>query len=173
MAVRSASRTGQPPFTPREIPSIHICYRPQAGRIRWIEKFSDVIGNLTRNLPACSIVPQPTMLPRGPLYSLVYIETGHDLKTDSMLVPGKLAQTNNSDSHSGRQWLSWLSSVPPGSCHNSTLNEAMTISFYTFPIHYWLSSNQWKLCSHGFHDWAMLNVKGSPFEPTLQLHFQG
>jgi hypothetical protein len=33
-----------------------------AGRIRSIEKFSDV-GNRTRNFPAISMVPQPTTLP--------------------------------------------------------------------------------------------------------------
>jgi hypothetical protein len=31
-----------------------------AGKIRSIEKSSDLIGNRTRNLPACSIAPQPT-----------------------------------------------------------------------------------------------------------------
>jgi hypothetical protein len=33
-----------------------------AGRIRSIEKSSDLIGNRIRDLPAYSIVPQPTML---------------------------------------------------------------------------------------------------------------
>jgi hypothetical protein len=33
-----------------------------AGRIRSIEKISDIIGNQTSDLPACSIVPQPTTL---------------------------------------------------------------------------------------------------------------
>jgi hypothetical protein len=33
-----------------------------AGRIRSIEKSNDLIGNRTRDLPACSIVPQPTKL---------------------------------------------------------------------------------------------------------------
>jgi hypothetical protein len=56
----------------RKIPSTHFCQRmsrPQghgaAGRIRSIEKPNDLIGNLTRDLPACSIVPQPTMLLRA------------------------------------------------------------------------------------------------------------
>jgi hypothetical protein len=30
-----------------------------AGRIRSIEKYNELIGNRTRDLPACSIVPQP------------------------------------------------------------------------------------------------------------------
>jgi hypothetical protein len=37
-----------------------------AGRITSIEKSSDFLGNLTRDLPACSIVPQPTTLPCAP-----------------------------------------------------------------------------------------------------------
>jgi hypothetical protein len=36
-----------------------------AGRMRSIEKSSDLIGNRTRDLLACSIVPQPTTLPRA------------------------------------------------------------------------------------------------------------
>jgi hypothetical protein len=37
-----------------------------AGRIRAIEKCSDLIGNRNLNLQACSIVPQVTTLPRAP-----------------------------------------------------------------------------------------------------------
>jgi hypothetical protein len=68
------SLTRRPPFTPRKIPDTHFCSRlsrPQghntAGRIRSIEKSNDLIGNGNRDLPACSIVPQPTMLPRAPV----------------------------------------------------------------------------------------------------------
>jgi hypothetical protein len=39
------------------------------GRIRSIEKSDDRIGNRTRDLPACSIVPQLTTLPRVPRVS--------------------------------------------------------------------------------------------------------
>jgi hypothetical protein len=40
-----------------------------SGRIRSIEKFNDLIGNRTRDLPVCSIVRQPTMLLRAaPIY---------------------------------------------------------------------------------------------------------
>jgi hypothetical protein len=38
-----------------------------AGRFRYIEKINDLIGNRTRDLRACSIVPQPTTLPRAQL----------------------------------------------------------------------------------------------------------
>jgi hypothetical protein len=73
MAVRlSALRTG-PPLPPRKIPDTHFCYRlsrPQghsaAGRIRSIEKSSDRLGNGTGDVPACSIVRQPSTLPRVP-----------------------------------------------------------------------------------------------------------
>jgi hypothetical protein len=36
-----------------------------------IEKSIDLIGIRTRDLPACSIVPQPTMLPRAPQLHVV------------------------------------------------------------------------------------------------------
>jgi hypothetical protein len=36
-----------------------------AWRIRSIEESNDFIGNRTRDLPACSIMPQPTTLPRA------------------------------------------------------------------------------------------------------------
>jgi hypothetical protein len=35
----------------------------------------DLVGNLTRDLPACSIVPQPTTLPRAPLKDLTTLIT--------------------------------------------------------------------------------------------------
>jgi hypothetical protein len=72
MAVRlSASRAGRPPFTPRKIPGTHLYQRlsrPQghsaAGRISSFEKKSnELIWNRTRDLSACSIVPEPTTLP--------------------------------------------------------------------------------------------------------------
>jgi len=41
-----------------------------AGRIMSMKSFSDNIGNRTRDLPACSAVPQPTAPPRAPNLSL-------------------------------------------------------------------------------------------------------
>jgi hypothetical protein len=44
--------------------------------ILWLEgsgklkKFNDLIGNRTGDLPACSIVPQPTMLPYAQLINV-------------------------------------------------------------------------------------------------------
>jgi hypothetical protein len=67
----------QLPFTPRKIPGTHFYQRlnePQghsaAGRIRSIEKYSDLIGNQTHDLPACSIVPQLTVLLHAPFEHL-------------------------------------------------------------------------------------------------------
>jgi hypothetical protein len=61
------------PFTIRKIPRTSFCQRlgqPQshsaAGKIRTIEKTND-IRNRTRDLLACSIVPQPTTLSHAPL----------------------------------------------------------------------------------------------------------
>jgi hypothetical protein len=63
----------QPPFALRKIPDTHFFSRLNrplghnaAGIIRSIKKFDDLIGNRTCDLPACSIVPQPTTLPRAP-----------------------------------------------------------------------------------------------------------
>ena len=59
------SPTHRPPLSPRKYSS-----RPQshsaAGNIMSMKKSSDTIGNRTRDLPACSAVPQPTALPRAP-----------------------------------------------------------------------------------------------------------
>jgi hypothetical protein len=45
-----------------------------AGRIRPIEKSSDLIRNRTHNLPACSIVPPPTTLLRAPFEYVAYVK---------------------------------------------------------------------------------------------------
>jgi hypothetical protein len=70
----------RPPFTPRKIPGSHFCYRlsrPQdhsaAGRIRLIEKSNYLIWKGTRDQPACSIMLQPTTLPRALLLRVVWI----------------------------------------------------------------------------------------------------
>jgi hypothetical protein len=42
-----------------------------AGRIRSIEKSNDLIGNRTRDIPARSIIPQPTTLPSAPGIAVV------------------------------------------------------------------------------------------------------
>jgi hypothetical protein len=57
-----------PPFYPsRDIPGSHFCWRlsrsqdhSAAGKIMSIKNSNDTIGNRTRDLPACSAVPQPT-----------------------------------------------------------------------------------------------------------------
>jgi hypothetical protein len=60
-------------YPPRKIPGTRFfkrLSRPQghsaAGRIRSIEKSSDLIRIRTRDLPACSIGPQSTTLPIAP-----------------------------------------------------------------------------------------------------------
>jgi hypothetical protein len=40
--------------------------------IRSLEKYDD-IGNRTRDIPACSIVPQPNMLPRTPVVAVAVV----------------------------------------------------------------------------------------------------
>jgi hypothetical protein len=65
------SLTPLPPLpTGRFLVLLSVGGRPQgrsaAERIRSIEKPSDLIRNRTRDLLACSIVPQPTTLPHAP-----------------------------------------------------------------------------------------------------------
>jgi hypothetical protein len=69
------SLTRRPPFTPRNIPGTHFCQRQSrtqnhstAGRIGLIAKSNYLTGNRTRDLSACSIMPQPTTLPRAPRF---------------------------------------------------------------------------------------------------------
>jgi hypothetical protein len=64
--VRLSALSAGRPLPPRKIPGTHFCERlsrPQghnaAGSIRSIEKSNDLIGNRTRDLPACSVVAQP------------------------------------------------------------------------------------------------------------------
>jgi hypothetical protein len=47
-----------------------------AARIRSIEKSSELIGNRTRDLPACSVVSQSTTLPRAPGALRVKVKKG-------------------------------------------------------------------------------------------------
>jgi hypothetical protein len=60
----------RPPFSSMKIPCTHFCYRlcrPQGqSAVGRVEKSNDLLGIGTRDLPACSIVPQSTTLPRAP-----------------------------------------------------------------------------------------------------------
>jgi hypothetical protein len=71
---KAVSLMRRPPFTPRKIPGTHFCQKLSrhkghnaAGRIRSIEKYTDLIDNRTRDIAACSKVPQPTTLPQVPV----------------------------------------------------------------------------------------------------------
>jgi hypothetical protein len=83
------SLTQRPSFAQRKIPGTHSCYRlsrPQghsaAGRIRTTENPNDLNGNRTRDIPACSIVPQPTTPPVSHNYrNLIKIVTAVFEKT--------------------------------------------------------------------------------------------
>jgi hypothetical protein len=114
MAVRlSALRSGRPlpppppgsflePFSVKRLswPQDHSA----AGRIRYIEKIH-LIGTRTRDLPACSIVPQPTTLPRAPLGTTV---------TNQNLIHEEIKNRLNSGNacyHSVQRFLSFC--LPP------------------------------------------------------------
>jgi hypothetical protein len=66
--------THLPSFTARRTPGTHFCLRlnrPQghsgAGKIRSIGKSNYFAENRTRDFQSCSIVPEPTTLPRDPI----------------------------------------------------------------------------------------------------------
>jgi len=62
------------------IPSCYKLSRHQshsaAGRIMSMKNFSNTIGNQTSDLPACSVVPQPTALPLNatPVYVVFMVD---------------------------------------------------------------------------------------------------
>jgi hypothetical protein len=52
-------------------------------RLRQLKKSNDLIGNRTRNLPVCITVPQPSMLPRAPITTVISpLLTFHDNMTN-------------------------------------------------------------------------------------------
>jgi hypothetical protein len=64
------SLTRRQPFTPQKYSWYSFLLEAEltqdrnvAGRVRSTENSTDLIGNRTRDLPTCSIVPQPTTLP--------------------------------------------------------------------------------------------------------------
>jgi hypothetical protein len=60
------------------------------GRIRSVGKPNELIGNRTRDLPACSIVPQATTLPRTPeINTYVYKNPGGDPSGVGVTVPAQ------------------------------------------------------------------------------------
>jgi hypothetical protein len=69
-------------YPPGNIPGTHFCQRlsrtqahSAAGRIMSMKNFTYSIENRTRDLPACSAVPQPTALPRAPNIIKAYTKT--------------------------------------------------------------------------------------------------
>jgi hypothetical protein len=71
------SPTHRPPLPPGKIPGTHFCQRlsrPQGhsatGTIMSMKNSNNTIGNRTRDLPACSAVPQPTAPLRAPKFGM-------------------------------------------------------------------------------------------------------
>jgi hypothetical protein len=67
------SPTHQPPLPLGTIPGTHFCLRLSrhqghsvTGRIMSMKNSNDTIGNRSRNLPVCSVVPQTNVLPLTP-----------------------------------------------------------------------------------------------------------
>jgi len=78
---KAVSLTYRPLLPQGNIPGTHFCWRlgwlqghSAAGRIMSMKNFNDTIGNRTRDLPACSAVPQPTAPLRVPVLCMQYTQ---------------------------------------------------------------------------------------------------
>jgi hypothetical protein len=86
-------------YPPGNIPGTHFCYRlsgPQGHsateRIMSMKSSNDTIGSRTRNLPACSTVPQPTTPPRPSPSTLLSSSLGPGIPSaDTERAPGIFA----------------------------------------------------------------------------------
>ena len=80
--------THRPPLPHRKISCYTFLLKAAAGRIVSMKNSKDKIGNRTRDLPACSAVPEPTALPRAPnLNSTVSRVSGCRLRVDKVQFP--------------------------------------------------------------------------------------
>ena len=75
------SPTHRPPLPPRKYSGTHFCYRLSqyqghgaAGRIMSMKDSSDTIWNRTRDILACSAVPQPTAPPCDLIIIMIIIK---------------------------------------------------------------------------------------------------
>jgi hypothetical protein len=106
------SPTHWPPLRPGNIPGTHFCYRlsrPQghsaAGKIMSMKNSSDVNRNRTRDLPACSTMPQQNAPPRTPNYeATVCKRLGGEVPYFLNLIPRSLNSSNSLDLYSWGPW---------------------------------------------------------------------
>jgi hypothetical protein len=127
------------PLLPREIPDTHFCQRlsrPQshsaARRIRPIEKIQWPHRDRTRNLPACSTVPQPTTLPRAPI-CLEGLRNSRWAGRDSTHAPPYKSQRPHRFRQFGRHLrVSWYSQR----IRLEVMRELMTISVLLPDMHH-------------------------------------
>ena len=73
------SPTHRPPLPRRKYSWYSFLLEAKAGRIMSMKNSNDTIGNLTRDLPACGAVPQPTAPPRAPTLTVMLHNPGNDM----------------------------------------------------------------------------------------------
>ena len=61
----------RPPLPIRKYSWYSVLLEAESNRMS-MKNFNDTIGNRTRDLPACSAVPQPSAPPRAPIYCVIY-----------------------------------------------------------------------------------------------------
>ena len=102
----SVQRTGRF-YPPGNIPGTHFCYklsRPQghsaAGRIMSMEISNDTIGDRTRDLPACSAVPQPVSNTNNSKQTCLLSHNAHvQMRPTEISVAVQLTFSNNDYTH--------------------------------------------------------------------------
>ena len=97
-------------YPPGNIPDTHFCWkhcRPQvhsaAGRIMPIKNSNDIVWNRTRDLPACSAVPQATAPPRAPDV-LHYVRLFHEHRVTVLKIVRPLLRTRRNELGTVTNW---------------------------------------------------------------------
>jgi len=126
-----------PPLPPANIPGTHFCWRMSrlqghgaARGIKSMKNPNDNTGNRTRNLSACSAVPQPTAPPRT--FILEVPHTVHQQKNEN-IIPNGLRSSESSESRKPAFRDSWSSPYQLNICQKmSVVTPDITLSKKVF-----------------------------------------
>ena len=132
------SPTHRPPLPPGNIPGTHFCYRLSqtqghrtAGRSVSMKNFNDTIGNRTRDLLACSAVPQPIAPPRAPSHIIHSRPKSYNLHINVCESHHTIHRLSKSFIHIlSKVWLC-STRISESECHQSALNSIQTAVLQT------------------------------------------
>jgi hypothetical protein len=124
-------------LAPRKIPGTHFCQglsrlqgHSAGGSIRSMEKSNDLIGNPTRDLPACGVVPEPTV-------RLVSRKGKAETESENALHTGPMSVTRNKHREPG---FRIQMSLPP-SLQNGETRKQLTCGNPAVPRKWWTFRN--------------------------------